>query len=352
MMHDETATSRHTTEETMNADDRIAALEARLAALEESASSPSERHDERRENRRNFLKLAGAAAAGVVGASAMRPAAAADTDSLVIGAANTGALSTRLTSPTLSGIAFAVTNSAASSDFGDAVYGLSSGASNSYGVRGRSEAGYGVIGESNSGYSLYAGALGRIGSNPHISSGPPTSGNYRAGDIIRDLLGNYWCCVVGDGTGVGTWRKLAGPATAGQLHLLPAPVRAFDSRASEVPGNAAQGGLGPFINGTQRTVSLALNAPGTATPLVPAGATAALVTVAVFQISGEGFMTLYRNGTSAGPTINAYWGNIAGNQVATLTAVALDAGRQFIIRSTIAGGPSVSAAIDVVGYYL
>jgi hypothetical protein len=161
-----------------------------------------------------------------------------------------------------------------------------------------------------------------------------------------------YVCVTGGTGSAAVFRKIAGPGTAGQFHVANPVRRAYDTRISQVnSGNAAQGGQGVFVPGTTRTVDLSLNFPGTSTPLVPPGATAAVLTAAVFEIQAEGFLTLYPTGGTFAPVINVYWGNVAGSQTSSMTVVKLDASRRFDVRSTMLG-TSVSVTFDVLGYYL
>jgi hypothetical protein len=327
----------------------IERLEARLARLEAAQRGGPDADDHAQANRRGFLKLAGAMAVTAVGAGTLNaaPAAALDGSAILQGQVNTGQLETGVVNEGTGAVTTAALKGTGPSN-SNGLWGVSLGALGA-GVTGESDVGYGVYGVSASGYPLFAAGSGRIGMSAHVVTGPPSAGAYVSGDVIRDSQGAMWVCVTGGSP--GTWRKVAGPTSAGQLHVLPSPVRAYDSRPSQVPSAAPQGGEGPFASGTARNVDLSLNATGGG-PLVPVGATAAVVTVSVFSITAEGFMTLYRSGTVPASTINVFWGNLAGNQTAATTIVALSEARQFSIRATLANGPSVAAAIDVVGYYL
>src|SRR4051812_14950303 len=109
-----------------------------------------------------------------------------------------------------------------------------------------------------------------------------------------------------------------GPAPAGEAHMLPEPLRAYDSRAA--------GAGGPLAINQARTVSLASGLDGAnKTQLaVPAGATGAIVTLTATNtgtgVGGAGgFLKLYSAALSTPPaisTINWFGG---GQNIATTT---------------------------------
>jgi hypothetical protein len=340
-------------------DVRIAELEGRIRALEQLliptsaaviAGAPTDHPSpvdvvqgnggsgtaEAVASRRGFLRLAGAAAAGAVGAGMLRPetAAAANGDALILGSeANAATANTQLINNTAGvyGLRIQMTGTG---NYADAVRGIANNDANSWAVYANAPAGIGLYGVSTTGYALYTSGNARIGMASHGTPGAPTTGNYADGDLIKDSTGALWCCVASGSP--GTWRKIAGPTGAGQFHVISAS-RIYDSR----PGFATQSGPGPFVNGTARDIDL--------TTLVPAGATAATVSVSVFAIGGDGYFSLYPTGSPTG-TINAYWGNVAGHQTVSTTVVGLNSARRFTIRLT-SSGASVECAIDVIGYY-
>lgn len=357
------------------AERRIASLEARLAKIEDdgATSSGAVAHRlalpatvspavtmEEVSSRRGLFKVAGAVASAAVAHNLLSasPAAASTTGPYVgLNVVETTTTKTGVTMTPSAGdsVAFQGTNLATAGS-ADGVKGVSDNKVGA-GVAGSSAEGYGVFGSTGSGYAVYSN--GRLGIGQHqLNEGVPTSGGYELGDIIRDIVGNMFVCVdagsaAANATNPAAFRKIAGPSSAGQLHVSPITRRAYDCRASEVTGQrAAQGGEGVFVNGTIRTVDLGVNFPGTSEPLVALGATAAMVTVAVFSIRAEGFLTLYPTGTAAPSALHAYWGGAVGTQTSTLAVVKLNALRRFDMRSSIAGGPDVSVAIDVVGFYL
>jgi hypothetical protein len=337
------------------ADQRIAALEARLARLEPTVATPQ--LDEVA-SRRGLFKLVGAVATGAVAHTMLSAdrAAAADGNNVVIGNnSNSGTNETTLTrSSGSNGAAFkAVHSSSNGSAQADGLRGESTGSSLGAGVVGLAASGIGVLGESSSGYSLYAGGpAARIGTGQHLVTGPPSSAsdNYAVGDVFRDASGNMYVCVTAGTGSTGQFRKIAGPGTAGQLHLSTPVRRAYDSRAIYVGNIAAQGGEG-LMGSVTRTVDLSRNFPGTTTPLVPAGVTGALVVIGISEIPVNGYLTLYPTGTAAPVVLSAFWGSVANHQLSSLAVVALSSARQFDMKCVLGGSGGVNVSIDVFGYF-
>jgi hypothetical protein len=331
-----------------DADRRIAMLEARLARLEAGVTSSALGASAQESvnesgvlksvsSRRGLFKLAGAVATGAVASTMLsaQPAAAADGSNLVLGnASNTSTATTLLTQTTSSAVPALKVVSSSSVALGDAIMGVSGSSASAAGVVGTSSAGFGVTGVSTTGYDLYGSGNGRIGMKAHTVSGAPTSGSYDKGDIIRDDSGNMFVCVAAGSP--GSWRKLAGSGTAGQLHLLPTSTRIYDTR----PGAASQSGPTFFSNGTVRTIDLS--------GLVPVGSSAALVSVGVFSPSTDGYLSLSAAGVvSFG--INVYW-RLAGTSIANSTVTPLSSIRRFDVKATLSGG-TTEAFVDVLGYY-
>lgn len=181
-------------------------------------------------------------------------------------------------------------------------------------------------------------------SSPH----PPTStasgkvGQLRwhgdAGDGGALEPETLWACVA-DGT-PGTWRKLVGADTAGAFHLLPTPVRAYDSRPGTSPSQGPKQLL-PAGN-VARTIDLKHNSSG-----VPAGATGALVTVLLVNAaSGAGNFTLWANDKPKPLSNTMVWGGSAG-RFTTLAMTAVDAQARVKVAASLA----TNLVLDVVGYY-
>jgi CHRD domain len=132
-----------------------------------------------------------------------------------------------------------------------------------------------------------------------------------------------------------------GAEPAGTEHLLPTPVRSYDSRV------AGQTKLSPSA---PRTVSLAtgLDATGTRTIAVPPGATGALVTLTVTETgAGGGFLKLFKGDGTEPPTSVINW-TTANDDVAVSTHVAVDATGSVKV---VAGNAGTHFIVDVVGFF-
>ncbi len=85
------------------------------------------------------------------------------------------------------------------------------------GVLGRNPGGAGVLGEgrngvhgkANGGYGgLFEGGKAQLMLKPAASAGKPTTGTHTKGEIYMDKAGALFVCTAGDGTTVGTWKKV------------------------------------------------------------------------------------------------------------------------------------------------
>jgi hypothetical protein len=158
---------------------------------------------------------------------------------------------------------------------------------------------------------------------------------------IIDEPANFYVNVhTTDFTGGAIRGQLAeGPVPAGEAHMLPAPLRAYDSRINGGPKIAAA---------ETRTISLAtgINGQGASVLAVPAGATAAIVTLTVTETVAGGYLKMYSAATTEPATSSINW--YGNNQTfAVSTQVAVDASGQVKITS----GPSATQfIIDVIGY--
>lgn len=146
--------------------------------------------------------------------------------------------------------------------------------------------------------------------------------------------------------GAARGQLASGPAPAGQTHLLPTPLRAFDSR------DAAGAKI---LAGETRTISLAtghtLAAPTVRTIAVPPGATAAIVTLTVTEtaigVGGNGgFLTMYNAGVVQPATSSINWAG-ADQNIAVSTQVSVDASGSVKVT---AGANATHFVIDVIGY--
>ena len=159
----------------------------------------------------------------------------------------------------------------------------------------------------------------------------------KTNDLQATDAGDLWYCVE-YGT-PGTWRKVVGKGTAGALHVLPVPIRIYDSRAGTSPD---QGPKTKLSGNTARTLDLKANASG-----VPAGATAALVTVLLVDATNaNGNFTIWAAGATRPQSNTLVWGGSAG-RFTTSTVTALDAQARCQASASIA----TNLVIDVVGYY-
>jgi hypothetical protein len=324
--------------------ERIAALEAELHRLKAATS-----------RRDIFKKLAVAGAGALAGAAAVAPpASAADNNPLLLGSGGdtlniessrtilmyTGPAltagpdstffrvrddSATQVQPETAGISAVVNEKARS-----ALFGYSQG--DGVGLHGVSEQGFGMIAFCRDGVGGHFQG-GRANANlPPFGSPPPLrTDEHLQGELVHDQNGDVWVCV-GGGT-PGVWRKLAGVHTAGQLHLLAAPLRIYDSRAGD----------GLLASGARRTVTVA-------STVAPLQATGAMINLTVTLTVDRGFLAVFANGATYQGNSNVNW--FADNQTLAVTTVtAVDADQKIAV---LAGGPDTAAThfvVDVIGYY-
>jgi hypothetical protein len=80
---------------------------------------------------------------------------------------------------------------------------------NGRGVAGDSAQGTGVYGESTRGYGgQFKGGKAQLRLIPGSVAGKPTSGTHTKGEVYMDSKGTLFVCTAGDGTTVGTWKKV------------------------------------------------------------------------------------------------------------------------------------------------
>jgi CHRD domain len=161
-----------------------------------------------------------------------------------------------------------------------------------------------------------------------------------AQQIVDNPSGYYVNVHTGDYPGGAIRGQLVpGDPPAGEAHMLPAPLRAYDSRANAGPKIAAD---------ETRIISLAngIDGKGATVIAVPPGATAAIVTLTVTETVAGGFLTMYSASTTQPATSSINW--FANNQTfAVSTQVAVDTAGQVKIT---AGSSSTQFIIDVTGY--
>lgn len=336
----------------------IAELRQRIDRLEERGNRSTPQRDvpvvelAPDTSRRGFLKLAGFAAAGAaaVVAGSAQPAAATDNSAINQAQVNTGSLPTTVTNTGASGSAISALKGIGPQE-SVGLYGISNGPppvggvypqSFAVGVLGDSDGGYGVYGSSSRGYGLYSGGNGRIGMAPMgvaFDANGPSTGSYSTGDIVKNANGDTFSCVVAGPSPTAKFRKLAGPSTAGALHVLPRPVRVYDSRASG----------GPITSGVTRTVSLLSGtAGGSPASAVPAGAAAALFALGVVGTSGpNGWLSAFAAGTAYPGTASLNWFG-AAQILNTTTWSSVDGSANVNIYCF----GSTDFVVDVIGYCL
>lgn len=326
------------------------------ATARDDAAGAGEADDGNGRTRRDVLRHAGVVAAG----------AAAGGAAVVLGAATPAAAATGTFSgnPGVSATGIGGPGVSASSDTDEAVYASVTSPYNAVRAVNNDATGTGVLGEAYNGVSGYNGTgagAGVIGSSKFgygvrahgratttraqlfldaeaTMASPPSRADYHLpGELYFDVNNELWACVVSGYP--GTWRRLAGPSTAGSLALLSAPVRVYDSR----PGNPPNvGSKTRLANGATRVIDLTANGSG-----VPVGATGVLANITVVNTSASGFLTAFKTGvaTPAASTIN--WDH-AGEIVANTTVVACNAAAQ--ITCFVPPSSSTDLFIDVIGY--
>ena len=165
-----------------------------------------------------------------------------------------------------------------------------------------------------------------------------------ATEIVTTPAGFYINIHTSDfGAGAIRGQLSAGPAPAGEAHLLTTPLRAYDSRTKD----------GPIALNTTRTINLGSGADGAGAShvAVPAGATGAIVTLTVTGTSNAaspgGFLKLYSGALATPPatsTINWFG---ADQNMAVTTQVAVD---QLGNVKVTDGANATDFIIDVIGY--
>jgi hypothetical protein len=200
--------------------------------------------------------------------------------------------------------------------------------------------GNGVVGYASSGIGVLA--RGSTRANLELkaegSAGPDRTVAHNLGEMACDVSGDLWVCVAAGNP--GSWRKLAGAATAGALHVLPEAVRAYDSRSAAKPAA-----------GATTTVSLAtgLNGADVSVPAVPAGASAALINLTLTGTEGNfGYIQAYSAALAAKPKASAMNWSTPNDNVANEITVAVDGSANIKVGLEVNTSHFI---IDVVGYY-
>jgi hypothetical protein len=335
----------------MDVNARITALEEELRRLKADVA-PAEEH---RHSRRNLFKVGALAAGGtaLAAVAGAAPASAADAGNLLIGEDNEQDTTDSTVLQYTNAAAPAVGSDAANvllvtdADTLDATADMPAAVAG-YATRvvPVGVAGLGSVDPSWGG--LFGGTQANVNLVPMGDAPMDRDGAEAAlGDVVNDVSGALWLCVAAsttDGTDItpGAFRKLAGPTTAGSLHLLDAPVRAFDTRPQ---GN----NQGKLQKDAEYLVDLGAAVNG-ASP-VPAGASGVLVNLTATEEEAPGFLALFPDGIDYPGTSNLNF--VAETDVANLAVSRVSADAKLRVRC--GGGTSAvrtHVVIDVIGYYL
>lgn len=331
--------------------------------LEGSAVVDEKEAEPRRTSRRRLFQrgaIGAAAVAGVAVADVLAsssPSGAADGGNMLIGEANSSSAQTSLTN-SAGGTGFAVTTaltgisgtSTGSSTVGFMQAGVAgsgapgvigtagtsgsagvigngapgivgNGATNvNPGVQGNNTHGGPALGLSTSGSA--AGPLAVLGQSNPPSAIPPTSGSWQVGNVVQKGGHLYYCYSTGNGNTTSKWDKLSG-----SLVILPAPIRAYDSRNSS-----------PLAAGSTRNISL--------TSALPAGASAVLMNLTAASPTGPGNLAVYSAAVSYPGTSNINF--VANVNIANNATSAVSSGGSVTVRCA---GSQTDFVIDVLGYY-
>jgi hypothetical protein len=310
-------------------------------------------------SRRGMLRLAGAAAAGVVVSTvaSARPAAATTDENVVTGHINHATQQTRL----IYGGAINTTKGpdlTSGTPMLDVNASLSPGA-DKIAIQATGTTPIQVIASGTAGVQSLGGEFSLASyltskaniflspNNDFIFAGPKTLPRLRTDSHlvgeIDNVAGDLWMCVEA-GT-PGTWRKITGPAAAGAFHAI-SPARVYDSRsAAPTPGQ-----LG---SGANRLVSVAdqrnLNTGAVATAnVVPVGASAVSVNVTIANTVDGGYLAVNPGGNTVVSASAINW-TASGQAAANSIIVPINAARQVTV---ICGGGSTDFILDVSGYFL
>ena len=162
---------------------------------------------------------------------------------------------------------------------------------------------------------------------------------------IMDTPSNFYVNVHTSDFGAGAIRGqlAAGPAPAGEAHLLPLPLRAYDSRLNAGPKiQPGQTRLIPLTSGFD------LN--NVSVMALPPGATAAIITLTLADTDAPGgFLTIYSAAATQPATSSVNW-KAAAQDIAVGTQVAVDGTGSVRVTDGV-GGAATHFIIDVVGYY-
>ena len=344
------------------APEQMSALVARLDELETKVAQLEGRGEpsgdgaspEQPVSRRRLIGLAGAVATGGVAGALIGhgSAGAADNGNLIIGVTNSN--NNPGGSTILNGSTTTVgTSMLHASNVGVQRHGVQGTAAQGFGVFGEATSGRGVVGSastgvgvegeslgagsgvqglSSTGNSIWAGAPvanttgAHLKLDPGATAGAPTNGAHTLGQLWMDNAGVLWQCVA-PGT-PGTWVRQS------PLVTLASPVRIYYSLNAGDP---------PLANTGERSVTV------TNGSTIPHSASAVLTNLAVTPSGADGFLAMFKHGTTWPGTSNLNYpaGQFASNNATSAVALDLGTGKVRIH----CGGGAVHFVIDVFGYY-
>jgi len=250
--------------------------------------------------------------------------------------------------------------------------GVSAFANSGSGVSGTSGSGAGVSGTSTSGSGLYgtggkygAGLTGTVAplflNSSTLSTPYADTNDHLPGELYVDSSNELWYCTVGGSP--GTWRKVAGSATAGSFALLSAPTRFIDTRTL-AESTSSTGTTPPAPGGGVRTYifsgsgALTPYSSGGTPPSIPYGATGLVGRLTVLNgqnghssTSGElKVSNVNPPGFGSGLII---WGSSPASQILpfilALDNSSGDAGKMYFVNTSAAD--DIDLIVDVTGYY-
>ena len=277
---------------------RIAALETEISSLKALLADDAEESPPT-SDRRGMMKLMAVSAVGAVTGAALlgaEPAAAVTTPPVVLGNTNDSVSATIINT------------------LGDSALILSS------------DVAWGIETRGGKGNALFQAT---------VDSPAGTGGT--AGTLLVDVNGDWWASTFSD-LNDGFWRKLAGQDTAGQLHILPAPVRVYDSRSGADP--VAVGPKAQTQINVARVIDPTLNASG-----VPALARGVLITLTIVGPTSGGFAKVWPDGVAIPATSSINFD--PGQTIATTTV----SGCGPLAKIQVLANAVTDFIVDVIGYY-
>jgi hypothetical protein len=202
------------------------------------------------------------------------------------------------------------------------IAGVSTNTSTGVGVLGQGRVAFGAA--SNTTHLKLTDATGSVTALPLTTS--LLSSVSLGGEITLDRSFNLWFGAS------GSWRKLAGPESAGAFHAID-PWRAYDSRP----------GAGPLIGGgSSRVITIATGSP------VPTGVRAVVGMIAVVNTTATGWLTIASGDTASTSSSSINW--FGADQVLNNAMVTKVTNGQIKMFNNSPG--NANFVIDITGYYL